>query len=170
MTLKNSFASTFTRAITLLCALAMIMTAASCSGRDDSSRVRRAKEPSAAHVQKKAEKYMTQISIKIQGQTFTIELENNHAAQTLAQDVQKGKKSIAVSPYGGFELVGEYAKSLPTSDVRQQAVPGDVMLYQGNKLVFFYGTNSWEYTKIGHIADPHFTKILKNGVNMIELQ
>ena len=27
--------------------------------------------------------------------------------------------------------------------------PGDVILYSGNQLVLFYGSNSWSYTRIG---------------------
>ena len=27
--------------------------------------------------------------------------------------------------------------------------PGDVILYSGNQIVLFYGTNSWSYTRIG---------------------
>ncbi len=29
--------------------------------------------------------------------------------------------------------------------------PGDVVLYSGNQLVVFFGSNSWSYTKLGHI-------------------
>ncbi|MDE6022630.1 MAG: hypothetical protein K2G13_03915, partial [Muribaculaceae bacterium] len=29
--------------------------------------------------------------------------------------------------------------------------PGDIMLYQGNNMVIFYGTNSWSYTRLGKI-------------------
>ena len=30
---------------------------------------------------------------------------------------------------------------------------GDVVLYSGNQLVIFYGSNSWAYTRLGHVAD-----------------
>lgn len=30
---------------------------------------------------------------------------------------------------------------------------GDIVLYQGNQRVMFYGSNSWSYARIGHIAD-----------------
>jgi len=30
---------------------------------------------------------------------------------------------------------------------------GDIVLYSGNQIVMFYGSNSWDYTKIGRIDD-----------------
>lgn len=30
---------------------------------------------------------------------------------------------------------------------------GDIVLYSGNQMVIFYGSNSWSYTKIGKIGD-----------------
>ena len=29
--------------------------------------------------------------------------------------------------------------------------PGDIVLYSGNQLVIFFGSNSWSYTRLGHI-------------------
>lgn len=28
---------------------------------------------------------------------------------------------------------------------------GDVILYQGNQITIYYGTNSWNFTKLAHI-------------------
>ena len=30
---------------------------------------------------------------------------------------------------------------------------GDIVLYSGNQMVVFYGSNSWSYTRLGHISD-----------------
>ena len=30
--------------------------------------------------------------------------------------------------------------------------PGDIVLYSGDQLVVFFGSNSWSYTKLGHIS------------------
>jgi chitodextrinase len=30
---------------------------------------------------------------------------------------------------------------------------GDVILYQGNQITIYYGTNSWNFTKLAHIED-----------------
>ena len=29
----------------------------------------------------------------------------------------------------------------------------DIVLYSGNQMVVFYGSNSWSYTRFGHISD-----------------
>lgn len=59
--------------------------------------------------------------------------------------------TVRLSPYGGFEVVGALPEYLPTSNSQITTKPGDIMLYQGNQLVVFYGNNSWSYTPIGHI-------------------
>ncbi len=28
----------------------------------------------------------------------------------------------------------------------------DIVLYSGNQMVVFYGSNSWSYTRLGHIS------------------
>ena len=40
------------------------------------------------------------------------------------------------------------------------------MLYSGNKMVVFYGSNSWEYTRLGKITDKsaaELKELLGNG-------
>ena len=32
-----------------------------------------------------------------------------------------------------------------------EAQPGDAVLYQGNRIVLFYGGNGWSYTRIGRL-------------------
>ena len=53
--------------------------------------------------------------------------------------------------YGGFEKVGSLGFSMPRSDERITTSSGDVMLYQGDNIVIFYGSNSWAYTPLGRI-------------------
>ena len=43
---------------------------------------------------------------------------------------------------------------------------GDIVLYSGNQIVVFYGSNSWSYTKLGHIdgmSQAELEKLLGNG-------
>ena len=58
-----------------------------------------------------------------------------------------------MSDYAGFEKVGALDFSLPADDVQTTTQSGDIVLYQGNQIVVFYGTNSWSYTKLGKIDD-----------------
>ena len=59
--------------------------------------------------------------------------------------------TIGMSDYGGFEKVGSLGESLPTSDRQTTTEEGDIVLYSGNQIVIFYGTNSWRYTRLGHV-------------------
>ena len=53
--------------------------------------------------------------------------------------------------YGGFEKVGALGRSLPASDTQITTQAGDVILYSGNQIVLFYGSNTWSYTRLGKI-------------------
>jgi hypothetical protein len=40
------------------------------------------------------------------------------------------------------------------------------VLYSGNQIVVFYGSNSWAYTRLGHITDKtaaEMSELLGNG-------
>jgi len=52
--------------------------------------------------------------------------------------------------YGGFEQVGPIGQGLPSDDQQTTTQPGDIVLYSGDQIVIFYGSNSWAYTKLGH--------------------
>ena len=42
---------------------------------------------------------------------------------------------------------------------------GDIVLYSGDKIVVFYGSNSWAYTRLGkmNIQESDVTELLSNG-------
>lgn len=68
--------------------------------------------------------------------------------------------------YGGFEQVGTLPQDIIRNDEQMVTVPGDIVLYSGNSLVIFYGSNSWAYTKLGHIeglSAEELTDILDNS-------
>lgn len=49
--------------------------------------------------------------------------------------------------------VGSLGTSLPADDSRTTTRAGDIVLYNGNQIVVFYGSNSWSCTRIGKIDD-----------------
>ena len=68
--------------------------------------------------------------------------------------------------YGGFEQVGSIGTALPRNDVETTTASGDIVLYSGDQIVVFYGSNSWEYTRLGHITDQdtaEMEELLGNG-------
>lgn len=91
------------------------------------------------------------VSITIGANTAEMTLADTAAAEALAQRLADGGVTFSVSDYGGFEKVGDLGFSLPASDERIAAETGDVMLYLGDQIVFFYGNNTWSYTRIGRI-------------------
>ena len=99
------------------------------------------------------------IHITVNGVTRIIILSDNEAAKALRDRVNKSDVTVRMNDYGGFEKVGELPWSLPTSNRQISTVPGDVMLYLGNNIVIFYGTNSWSYTPLGKIENATLDEI-----------
>ena len=62
--------------------------------------------------------------------------------------------TVEMSMYGGFEQVGPIGQELPANDEQTETQPGDIVLYAGDQIVIFYGTNAWAYTRLGHIDLP----------------
>ncbi|MCQ2799754.1 MAG: hypothetical protein MJ228_03190 [Bacilli bacterium] len=97
------------------------------------------------------EEQMTEsIILKIDNEEFSMKLDDNSATKEL---VKKLPLTVSFSDYGGFEKVGSLGFSLPRNDEQMTTNPGDVVLYDGDNIVVFYGSNSWKYTKLGHIDD-----------------
>ena len=93
----------------------------------------------------------TKVLLKVGGNSMTATLTDNEATRELTKLLEQGDMTIRMSDYGGFEKVGALPQSFPTSNTQITTVPGDIMLYQGNQMVIFYGSNSWSYTRLGKI-------------------
>lgn len=79
---------------------------------------------------------------------------------------------ISMSMYGGFEQVGSIGQSLPRDDRQITTAAGDIVLYSGSQLVLFYGSNSWAYTRLGHMELPQqeLKTLLGGGAVTIRIQ
>lgn len=84
---------------------------------------------------------------------FTASFAETSGARALKQWLAERPVTVEVSDYGGFEKVGGLGRSLPTEDVQTTTKAGDIVLYQGNQIVLFYGSNSWAYTRLGAVSD-----------------
>lgn len=93
----------------------------------------------------------TKVLLSVGGNTMTATLANNEATRELKGLLEKGPVTILMSDYGGFEKVGVLPQSFTTSNSQITTEPGDIMLYQGNNMVIFYGSNTWSYTPLGKI-------------------
>ena len=99
------------------------------------------------------------VKVKINDEVFDVKLENNSATQELIKELKKGNVTVNATEYGGFEKVGDLGFSLPTSDENIGTAPGDIVLYQGDKISLFYGSPSWSYTKLGKIDNVDSNKL-----------
>lgn len=94
-----------------------------------------------------------QMLVQVGDSRFTATLEDNAAVEALVAMMQEKPVTIAMSDYAGFEKVGSLSASLPASNSQTTTQAGDIVLYNGNQIVVFYGSNSWSYTRLGHIDD-----------------
>lgn len=91
------------------------------------------------------------MTITANGHTMTATMHGNDATEALRQRLDDGGLTLRLSDYGDFEKVGALGFTLPRSDRQTTTQPGDIVLYQGNQIVIFYGSNTWNYTRLGHI-------------------
>lgn len=95
----------------------------------------------------------TRINVAVGGSDFTAVLEENEAAKALLELLEKEPLVLEMRDYAGFEKVGALGRSLPTQDQQTTTQAGDIVLYQSNQVVIFYGSNAWSYTRLGRIED-----------------
>ena len=110
--------------------------------------------------------------ITIDGVSQPATLYNNAATQALIAKLEEGPVTVTLNSSGGFEIWGPLGFSLPTSNEQVNAQPGDVVLYNGSNICLFYGSNSWSYTRLGHIdnlTQDELRKFLKAGESNINV-
>ena len=95
----------------------------------------------------------TKMKIQIGDASFTATLEDNAAVHELIEMMKDEPITIQMNDYSGFEKVGSLGRSLTTNNHQTTTSAGDIVLYNGNQIVMFYGSNSWSYTRIGRIDD-----------------
>ncbi len=97
------------------------------------------------------ENEVTNMNVQVGDVVFSATLEENEAVSALVEMMRESPVVIQMSDYSGFEKVGPLGTSLPTSNSQTTTQAGDIVLYNGNQIVIFYGSNFWSYTRLGHI-------------------
>ena len=150
------------RYILLILLPAVVLCLNGCVGRPDLSNSAEENTPQAAESEKSTKMTTEETNtpeidttepmllLTIDGTAVDVQWENN-AAVTELYALAQNAITVNTTAYGGFEQVGSLPQSFSRSDTQMTAQPGDVALYSGNQLVVFFGTNSWSYTKLGHI-------------------
>ena len=99
------------------------------------------------------ENKVANMNVQVGDVVFSATLEENETVSALVEMMRESPVVIQMSDYSGFEKVGSLRTSLPASNSQTTTQAGDIVLYNGNQIVIFYGTNTWSYTRLGHIDD-----------------
>lgn len=145
------------RTIIFLISLIIISTLVAC-GKSNSTPTPITNEPSTTittpsdnnQTTKEDETANMKLTLKIDGIEVDVIWADNDSVRAL-KNLAKNGLTINMSKYGGFGQVGSIGSTLPSSDTRITTNPGDIVLYSSNQIVIFYDSNTWSYTKIGHI-------------------
>jgi len=117
------------------------------------------KENSNKNMEKTLKLYINSTEVQVSWQ-------DNESVKALRELVKNRDLTINMSMYGGFEQVGSLGTSLVRNDRQTTTEAGDIVLYSGNQIVVFYGSNSWSYTRLGKITDKNaqqLKELLGNG-------
>jgi hypothetical protein len=144
--------------ITFLVTLTLIISLSACGKSNNSSVQPTTDEPSTTittpsgdnQTTKEDETANMELTLKIEGIEVDVIWADNDSVRAL-KNLAKDGLTINMSKYGGFEQVGSIGSTLPSADTRVTANPGDIVLYSSNQIVIFYDSNTWSYTKLGHI-------------------
>ena len=146
------------RTIIFLISLIIISTLVACGKSNNSSVQPTTDEPSTTittpsgdnQTTKEDESANMKLTLKINDIEVDVIWTDNDSIRAL-KNLAKDGLTINMSKYGGFEQVGSIGSTLPSSDTRITTSPGDIVLYSSNQIVLFYDSNTWSYTKLGHI-------------------
>ena len=114
---------------------------------------------------------MNKIYITIDGQTQSATLVDNDATRELIAALQDAPITVTLND-NDFEIWGSLGRSLTTKNEQMTAQPGDVVLYSGQYICIFYGSNAYSYTRLGHIdglSESELRTFLKAGQNNISV-
>lgn len=93
------------------------------------------------------------LKITVGDQELLATFADNSSAEEFRELLAQGPVTISMDDYGGFEKVGSLGTTLTRNDTRITTQPGDVILYQGNQITIYYGTNTWNFTRLAKIND-----------------
>ncbi len=141
-------------------ALALLLTGAGCQSvsalePQDSRRCGGVSERENQEGDRKTEKGNPDgaLRLTVNDTELGVEWEENASVEALTELVSSAPLTVQMSMYGGFEQVGSLGAALPRNDRQMTAEAGDIVLYSGDRIVVFYGANSWAYTRLGKIGD-----------------
>lgn len=120
----------------------------------------------------KSQSQEKKLTMSINGEAIDVSWEYNETVTEIIDFAENRTITVNTTVYGGFEQVGRLPRSFSGNNVQMTAVSGDIVLYSDNQLVVFFGSNSWSYTKLGHINLPanELKELLGGSSAVIELK
>ena len=150
------------KTVLLLPALILLLTAAGCARKLDGDGMERdyapivteepGPTPEDSDAFADAIRPVPTLVIEANGRTFYADLEDNASAEALTEKLSRGSVTVDMSDYGGFEKVGPLPWTLSRGDETITTVPGDVILYQGDRITIYYDENTWDFTRLARIG------------------
>ena len=119
-----------------------------------------------------ADEISVDLQMTIGSTPVAVDWEDNEEVEALKDFGRNQPLTIQVSMYGGFEQGVPIGTASPHNDVQTTTSAGDIVLYSGDQMVVFYGSNSWAYTRLGHITDKSaedMADLLSNGDTVITI-
>lgn len=133
-----------------LCTLLLLLVLSACTA-GEAPAVPTAPTPQAAEITGQEE---SRLKITVGDEELPATFADNSSAEAFRELLAQGPLTIEMADYGGFEKVGALGTELTRNDRQITTQPGDVILYQGNQITIYYGTNSWSFTRLATIDDP----------------
>ncbi len=141
----------------LLCLLPFSMGACAASSHPEGSPSLSAPVPSAppsaasSPMPQPSAAQPVQIQIQVGDSILSAILADNPSAKAFADLLAQGPVTVEMADYGGFEKVGPLPTALVQNNEDITTQPGDLILYQGQQVVIYYGENSYSLTRLGRI-------------------
>ena len=107
----------------------------------------------------------TKMNLYINETNIPVTWEDNDTVKEIRKETLRGDIVVSMSMYSDFEQVGPLGKTYTRNDLQTTTHNGDIVLYSGNQIVVFYGSNTWAYTRLGKMifSEEEIIKLLSKG-------
>uniref|UniRef100_UPI0040573D2D cyclophilin-like fold protein n=1 Tax=Acetatifactor sp. TaxID=1872090 RepID=UPI0040573D2D len=111
------------------------------------------------------EKEMAEMVLMVNDVIIPVTWEDNDTVAEMKEQLKEGDIVVQMSMYSDNEQVGSLERYYTRNDKQITTKSGDIVLYSGDKIVVFYGSNTWDYTRLGKInlSDAEVSDMLGNG-------
>ena len=99
--------------------------------------------------------------IEARGRTFYAAPEDNSSAAAFVEKLSSGPIEVELQDLGNFGKAGPLPWTLPQNDAAVTTVPGDIILYQGNRITVCCGSNTLDLTRLAKIEDVTRDELLE---------